>query len=64
MNADEKAFMSQSKAVSEELAAAQSKIAESSNLSNETTQRIAAEIVEKITKRKQADIRPSKGIQK
>lgn len=64
MNADEKAFMSQSKAVSEELAAAQSKIAESSHLSSETTQRIAAEIVEKITKRKQADIRPSKGIQK
>lgn len=64
MNADEKAFMLQSKAVSEELAAAQSKIAESSNLSNETTQRIAAEIVDKISKRKKESLRPSKGIQK
>lgn len=64
MNTNEKTFMTQSEAVAEELAAAQSKIAASSNLSNETTQRIAAEIVDKITKRKQADIRPSKGIQK
>ena len=64
MNDNEKAFMVQSKAVSEELAAMQTKMAEHSGLSKEASQRIAAEIVDKVTKRKQAAIRPVKGVQK
>lgn len=63
MNNSEKNFMSISSGVTEELVKAQQEIGKDANLADATSQRIAAEIIEKVTEQKKANLK-YRGIQR
>ena len=56
MNNNEKSFKASSEEVMKELVEKQRELASNSSLSDETTQRIASEIIEQLTEKKKAEL--------
>ena len=63
MGANEKNFMASSKKIFTELAEVQQKLAGEANLTNEKSQLIASQIIDKITEEKKKNLKKN-GIQK